>query len=245
MMETVSTAPTPTRSAALPILLALAAGLVGCSDATAPPEARQLDFDFRAAPSGWEASFTDYPEGRAADVGFEAGVRSLPDPLEGSSLFHRGNNFSDDLFMYFKRRVDGLEPGARYRASFEVRFASDAGEDCQVGKAPNVVVKAGAAETEPTRVVDEDGVVRLSVDKGSQTNSGENALVLGDMRNGEPGCGEEVPFAEETVTGEGTITVAADDDGGLWLFFGSESAFEVPQELYFTELRVRLEAAGG
>lgn len=227
------------------VLAFVAAGLAGCSETTAPPDARLLDFDFRSDPSGWEADFTDFPEGRDADVGFEAGVRPLPDPLEGSSLFHRGDNISDDLFMYFKRRADGLEPGARYRASFEVRFASDAGEDCQLGKAPNVVVKAGAAETEPTRVVDEDGIVRLSVDKGSQTNSGENALVLGDMRNGEPGCGEEVPFAEETVTGEGTINVAADDDGGLWLFFGSESAFEVTHELYFTELQVSLERVGG
>ncbi len=244
-METVSTAPTPRRAAALAVLLAAAAGLAGCSDATAPPEARQLDFDFRDDPSGWEADFTDFPEGRGGEVGFEAGPRPLPDPLGGPSLFHRGNNFSDDLFMYFKRRVEGLEPGTRYRAGFEIRFASDVGENCEVGVGTNVVVKAGAAATEPTRVVDENGDVRLSVDKGSQRRSGENALTLGDVRNGRPGCGEAVPFAEETVTVEETIAVRADDGGGLWLFFGTESAFEVPHDLYFTELHVRLEPAGG
>ena len=237
---------TPLRRSVLAATLAVAvAALAGCSETTAPGDARQLDFDFRTDPSGWEADFTDFPEGRGEDVGFEAGVRELPDPLEGSSLFHLGTNISDDLFMYFKRRVDGLEPGARYRASFEVRFASDAGEDCDVGKAPNVVVKAGAAETEPTRVVDEDGNVRLSVDKGSQTNSGENALVLGDMRNGEPGCGPEVPVAEETVAADGTITVSADDAGRLWLLFGSESAFEAAHVLHFTRLEVTLERIGG
>lgn len=232
------------RTAAFAALLALAAGLAGCSETTAPPDGRQLDFDFRTDPSGWEADFTDFPEGRDGDVNFEAGVRPLPDPLEGQSLFHRGDNFSDDLFMYFKRRVDGLEPGTRYRAGFEIGFASDEGQDCDVGTGPNVVVKAGAAATEPVRVVDDRGNVRLSVDKGSQRNPGENALVLGDIRNGQPGCGDDLPFAEETVTVEETITVPADDDGGLWLFFGTESAFEVAHELYFTELRVRLEAAG-
>jgi len=235
----------PFRCALAVSLGVVALGLAGCSDATAPSETRQLDFDFRADPSGWTADFTDFPEGRAADVGFEAGVRSLPDPLEGSSLFHRGNNFSDDLFMYFKHRIEGLEPEARYRARFEVSFASDEGEDCGVGKAPNVVVKAGAAATEPSRVVDEDGIVRLSVDKGSQRNSGENALVLGDIRNGEPGCGEEVPFAEETVSVEETISVSADGDGRLWLLLGTESAFEVAHQLHFTELRVTLERVGG
>lgn len=244
MTQSTLHAPLASRIAAFAALIALAVGLAGCSETTAPSDGRQLDFDFRADASGWEADFTDFPEGRDEDVGFEAGVRPLPDPLEGQSLFHRGNNFSDDLFMYFKRRVEGLEPATRYRAGFEIRFASDEGQDCDVGKAPNVVVKAGAAATEPVRVVDDRGNVRLSVDKGSQRNPGENALVLGDIRNGQPGCGDDLPFAEETVTVEETITVSADDAGGLWLFFGTESAFEVAHGLYFTELRVRLEAAG-
>lgn len=236
---------TPLRRSVLAATLAVAvAALAGCSETTAPGDARQLDFDFRTDPSGWEADFTDFPEGRGEDVGFEAGVRELPDPLEGSSLFHRGNNFSDDLFMYFKRRIEGLEPGTSYRAGFEIRFASDEGQDCGVGTGPNVVVKAGAAATEPVRVVDDRGNVRLSVDKGGQRNSGANALVLGDIRNGEPGCGDDLPFAEETVTVEETITVTADGDGRLWLFFGTESAFEVAHGLYFTELRVRLEDVG-
>ena len=106
-------------------------------------------------------------------------------------------------------------------------------------------MKAGAAETEPVRVVDDRGIVRLSVDKGNQRNSGTNALLLGDIRNGEPGCGDEVPFAEATVTLDRTITVQADDGGGLWLFFGTESAFEVAHQLHFTELRVSLEQVGG
>lgn len=238
--------PLPLRRTALAaVLLVAPVALAGCSETTGPGDVRQLDFDFRTDPSGWEADFTDFPEGRDEDVGFEAGIRPLPDPLEGQSLFHRGLNISDDLFMYFKRRVDGLDPGARYRASFEVAFVSGIGEDCDVGTGPNVVVKAGAASTEPVRTVDEDGIVRLSVDKGSQTNSGENALVLGDIRNGEPGCGEEVPFAEETVTVEETITVTADGEGRLWLLLGTESAFEVAHALHFTGLEVALERVGG
>lgn len=165
--------------------------LAGCSDATGPGDEVVFDFDFDVDASGWTADFTDFPEGQADEVEFQAGVRELPEPFEGRALFQRGNNISDDLFMYFKHQV------------------------------------------------------RLSVDKGNQQNGGANALVLGDIRNGEPGCGEEVPFATETVTREDTITVTADDHGRLWLFLGTESAFEVAHELFFTSFRVTLEPVSG
>lgn len=129
----------------------------------------------------WTADFVDFPEGRGADVGFEAGV----------------------------------------------------------------YVKAGASEVEPERVIEEDGTVRLNVDKGNQKNSGENAVLLGDIRNGRPGCGEDVPFAGETVRYAARITVTADEEGGLWLLLGSESAFETPKELHFTAMRVSLERVSG
>lgn len=229
-------------------VLSVALGLLllgGCEDATGPDDDVVLTFDFDRDTAGWTADFVDFPEGRDDDVGFEAGVRELPDPLEGRALFHRGLNISDDLFMYFKRRETGLEPGATYRARFEVEIASDIGQGCDVGAGPNVFVKAGASRVEPVRTVDEDGIVRLSVDKGNQRNSGEAAVLLGDVRNGEPGCGEGVPFATETVASEERITVIADEQGGVWLLLGSESAFEVAHQLFFTELVVTLTRVSG
>lgn len=238
---------TDPRSRALPLtglVPLLAFVLAGCSDATGPGDEVVFVFDFDADASGWTADFTDFPEEQEDDVEFEAGVRELPEPLEGRALFQRGNNISDDLFMYFRHRVSGLEPGAAYRARFRAEIASEIGEGCDVGTGVSVFVKGGASRTEPTRVV-EDGQVRLSVDKGNQQNDGANALLLGDIRNGEPGCGEEVPFATETVTRDDTITVTADDEGRLWLFLGTESAFEVAHELFFTSFRVTLEPVSG
>ena len=229
----------------LPVVLGLSLLLTGCGDATGPGDDVVLTFDFDRKTAGWTADFVDFPEGRDADVGFEAGVRELPDPLDGRALFHRGLNISDDLFMYFKRRETGLEPGTPYRARFEVEFVSDVGEGCDVGVGPNVFLKAGASRVEPVRTVDGDGNVRLSVDKGNQRNSGDAAVLLGDIRNGEQGCGDGVPFATETVTSDERITVTADEQGGVWLLFGSESAFEVAHELFFTQLVVELTRVWG
>lgn len=208
--------------------------LAGCGTLE-PAERETRAFDFRQEAHGFEADFTDFPADREADVDFEAGHGPLPGALagEGPALFHRGVNISDDLFMVFKRRVEGLEPNRPYAVSFSLEFASEAGADCDVGTAVAVWLKAGAADEEPVRTV-EDGYVRLSVDKGEQSQGGDNAAVLGDMRNGEPGCGAEVPWALNRHEAERTIQVSADADGRLWLFFGSESGFETPHELYFT-----------
>lgn len=223
------------------LLLPLAVSIAACGP-TAPEDRVSFEFDFTAGDRGFVAGFTDYPVGREEDVGFVADHRPLPPPLaqRGGALYHRGLNISDDLFMYFKRRLEGLEPGRAYRATFALEFATDVGEGCEIGVGTSVFLKAGASAREPTEVV-RDGDVRLGVDKGEQRNRGEAAVLLGDIRNGEPGCGSEVPFALETRdAGEEVVELTADGTGAAWLFFGSESAFEVAHEVYFTRLRATL-----
>lgn len=223
------------------LLLALVVWTGGCG-ATAPEGRVSFDFRYSTGDRGFEAGFTDYPAGREEDVGFVADHRSLPPPLAdlGGALYHRGLNISDDLFMYFKRRVAGLEPGRTYRAVFTLEFATDIGQECEVGVGTSVFLKAGAAGVEPTEVV-RNGDVRLNVDKGEQRNRGEAAILLGDIRNGEPGCGEEVPFAVATRDGgQEVVEVTADAAGEAWLFFGSESAFEVAHEVHYTRFQATL-----
>ena len=211
------------------------------SGTTKPSQANQAAFDRLLLLSGQGAGgaaevWADATApARLVDLGgavvAEVPAGSLAD--EGPALYHRGFNLSDDLFMYFKRPVEGLEPGRRYEVTFSLEFASEAGQDCDIGTATSVFLKTGASTEEPVRVIGDDGWVRLSVDKGEQANEGPNALILGDMRNGVPGCGPEVPWALRTYeSANRSLRVPADDEGRLWLFFGSESAFEVAHELF-------------
>lgn len=222
--------------------------LLGCDSNNSSDPTRPIvhDFDFTEEAAGWEADLVDYPEGREEDVSFTAGIRDLPEPLgSGSALYHSGVNISDDLFMYFKQRIGGLEPTTTYRASFRLDFASNHGQDCTFGVGSSVYLKTGASQIEPMGSPDSSGIIRLNVDKGQQRNSGANALLLGDIRNGQPGCDATAPFAIATRESEGeTISVQSDDQGRLWLFFGSESAFESVHELYFTRFRAELEQGG-
>lgn len=228
-----------------PTVLALAAALaaIGC-DSTGPTGTVVFEFDFSTSDHGFDGSFSDVAVAEAENVDFEARHRTLPDPLTGGALYHAGTNISDDLFMFFTRRVDGLEPGGRYAATFSLEIATRIGEDCTIGVGAAVLVKAGAAGEEVRRVVvvqNDRDEYRLSVDKGNQANDGTAGVVIGDIRNGLPGCGAQVPYEREPVSEAGKeVIVQADQDGAVWLFFGTESAFESPHETYFTLFRAEL-----
>lgn len=219
--------------------------LAGCTG-TGPSGEITFDFDFSADAQGFEAAFTDVAVDQVEAVEFQSGHRPLPAPLEGGGLYQFGVNVSDDLFMFFRRRVVALEPGRTYRTSFTVEIASAVQEGCAVGVGTSVWVKAGAAAQRPERVVESPAGgsprYRLSVDKGEQASRGEAAVVLGDMRNGLPGCpATGATWNRKSLADPGaTVDVTADPDGGVWLFFGSESGFEVPHELFFTRLGARL-----
>lgn len=232
------------------VTAALALALAACGDgATSPPETRTFAFDFSSGSEAgaWSADFVDVAADQQESVGFVAAHRALPESVAeaDSALYQEGANVSDDLFMFFRRRVEGLEPGADYRASFRITFASDHGQGCDVGLGPNAWIKAGASAAEPTRQVTEDGYLRLTVDKGAQSQGGSAALVLGDVRNGLPGCGDEIAYAADTLesgeVGAATVEVEADEEGRAWLFFGSESAFEVTLDLYVLDFEATLE----
>lgn len=85
----------------------------------------KYSFDFTESPEGWAAGFADYDLQHPDSYRLEHGFRERPSSVgPGGSLYISGMNRSDDLFMYHKRKVDGLRPNAPYRAMFRVALAS-------------------------------------------------------------------------------------------------------------------------
>jgi hypothetical protein len=225
----------------LPVLLLLFV-LHGCGGSSSGEE---VLIDFTLGSQGWMAGFSDYPVGQEKFFELDAGYRPLPAPLDamGSALFITGNNHSDDLFMFYKGKIGGLEPGKSYRASFTVEFATNVPQGCVgIGGSPgeSVFVKGGASEVEPV-AVNAGGYYRMNVDKGEQSNGGASAVVLGDVANSQD-CGIKAPQWElKTVSGGGAVEVTADAEGSLWLFVGTDSGFEGTTSLYYTNVRAILD----
>lgn len=220
--------------------------LAGC-DSTGPEDRTEWTFDLLQGDQGWVAGFADYPVGSDEELTLVAERRSLPESLGelGEALYIAGMNRPDDLFMFLKRRLDGLEPDHTYLLTMRVEMATNAPSGCAgVGGSPgeSVHVKAGGAPMEPApQVVPEAGtdMWRMNVDKGQQAAGGEHARVIGNVGNGLTDC-LEAPYRRKILTGD-DIPVTSAGDGSLWLLVGTDSGFEGLTALYYLRVAVTLE----
>jgi len=118
-----------------------------------------------------------------------AEYQPLPSPLDQtrSGLLIAGTNHSDDLFMFWKRRVSGLQPARAYAVEFSVVFATNVPKGVGgIGGSPDssVFLKVGAASVEPISMpVEAAGRLeyRLNIDKGNQAQGGKDAVVIGTV----------------------------------------------------------------
>ena len=223
------------------LLLTASALVTACSN----DEAITVALDFRQTDRGWVGDFADYPVGEDEFYELVADYRALPEPLSGSGsgLFISGNNHSDDLWMYYKGQIAGLSPDTSYRVQFGVEFATAVPNGCfGVGGAPGegVTVKAGVSAVEPDRMA-EGGFWLMTVDKGIQTNSGEDALAIGDVANSIL-CGETPQWELKQLSSDAeSIEVTSDSSGAVWLFVGTDSGFESITSVYYTWVRATFE----
>ena len=202
----------------------------------------ELDFSFETDADGWVVDFADLPEDYDQSIyELDGGHRALPDGLDGAGIYVQGHNRSDDLFMYLKRRVDGLTPAASYAVSATVDLATNAAlASVGIGGSPgsSVYVKAGASTAEPEAAPDSTGHLRMNIDKGNQSRGGSQMAVLGTV--GHPDIvGNE--FRLKTLDSmDGTVVVEADDSGGAWLIVGTDSGFEGLTRLYYDRISFTL-----
>lgn len=225
--------------------------LAGCQTST--PQSVQVVFDFRDGAQGWTADVSDYPEGNAASVQFESGVRNLPAELgDGTGYYLKTANGSDDAFMFLKRKLTGANGVAfrqAYRLSYTVHLGSNLPSGCSgIGGAPeSSYFKAGGATIEPMPTLDAaQQYVGLNVDKGNQAEGGPAASLVGadgNITNGNTQCGDAVPYVELVRTHTHPTPVIADDAGNLWLLVGTDSGYEGTTALYFLSIEVTLTPA--
>jgi hypothetical protein len=208
----------------------------------APSGDRQVfTFDFAMSSEGWSSGFCDYPAGWEPQMDLVADHRRLPSPLDQmrGGLFIAGSNSSDDLFMFWKRRVSGLQPGRAYAVDFTVLLATNVPKGVGgIGGSPDgsVFLKVGAAPVEPIAMsVQSAGRLeyRLNIDKGNQSQSGKDAVVIGTVGNL---SGTETWELKELQGGSDRLAIASSADGSAWLLVGTDSGFEGRTSLYYARV---------
>lgn len=229
----------------------LAAVLSSCSDSGVEPQSFLFTFDTDA--EGWETGFADYPIGASAEeqgaidafFELEGAHAAMPPPLDSADGAVRlsGNNHSDALFMFLKRRVTGLVPDTRYQLELSTIIATNVPRGCfGIGGSPgeSVHVKGGATTIEPMRLsngsLPPDWV--MNVDKGGQADGGADAQVIGDFANSKECDSSDYTYELKTLSNRALAPfhVTTDANGEAWLLLGTDSGFEGTTTIYYTEV---------
>ncbi|MFL0355712.1 hypothetical protein ACI5KX_04470 [Erythrobacter sp. GH1-10] len=206
----------------------------------APPAIVTLEFDFAAVGSEWTSGIAEF--GDRARVNFETGVETVPPDLSTrTGLKLAGTNVTDDLAMFTWRRIINLEANRLYRIETRLELASNVPPGCiGAGGAPgeSVFVKAGASASQPGV----DAQQQLSVDKANQSQSGSEAVVIGDLAVPGAGTCSSGVFAAKTIEGAASDApiVSSNANGELWLIVLSDSGFEARSEWYLLNARFTL-----
>ncbi|HMG93782.1 MAG TPA: hypothetical protein VK589_27175 [Chryseolinea sp.] len=225
-----------------PIFLIVLAVLFGCdpSSDTNGIMVFSYSFDFGASQDNWEVDFTDFPAGvDSSSYELKFAYTDRPSNLGNQkSLMMSGNNQSDDLFMFMKRKITDLTPNTDYTLVFEVELASNAPKGLAgIGGAPgeSVFLKAGAASTEPKRVI-EGNQYALNVNKGNQSDPGEMTTVLGDIAVSYDT--QEYALINRNSAGNTPFIARSNSNGEIWLVIGTDSGFEGTTTVYYTRINV-------
>jgi hypothetical protein len=220
------------------------------------PSPVSVSFDFRNGALGWQAGFARYPPDTDRDGFYEllAEIRSLPPELgvNGTGFYIQGNNHSDALVMFMKRRLsadDGIVAGQAYQVNFTIVFASIAPTGCfGAGGSPgdSVNLRAGASPAEPLALL---GIFRpfrdlgMNVDIGGGSGPARDGLAAsfaGTIANGQPCDSSSHPWISIQRSHQHTTLVNANSRGELWLLVATDSGFEGLTTLYYQRIDVTL-----
>ena len=202
------------------------------------------NYNFNLNTEGWVGDFADYPNEPGVEdfYEFQFLYSKLPSPLNNSdgALKQSGNNHSDDLFMFVKKKITGLKANTSYSVDLEVEFATNAPSGAAgVGGAPgeSVFIKAGAATIEPMKILNNaDNHYRMNIDKGNQSSDGTNMKLIGDFANNTNLDVYKLKLLKTTTP----INVMSNSNGELWVIVGTDSGFEATTTIYYNRISVTI-----
>lgn len=223
------------------VSLAIAGMLFSCNDDKLNA-ITIVDSAFQTGTDGWTAQFSEYSTTTdSISLQMQAGRARLPIGLDTTKYAFRiqAQNGSDDMFMYLKKKVTGFIPNQNYSVTFEMDLGTQYPENSLgAGGSPgsSVYLKAGAVATEPNRKL-EDKFYHFNLDKGQQSESGKDAVLLGNVSNG---VDQTIYKLVRRSNLDKPINIKANAQGEIWLFVGSDSGFEGLTVLYYDHIRVTI-----
>lgn len=200
-------------------------------------------FDFREELYGFTAGFSDFPAGKDDSTLYELRFAYTQEPEGNFAIMISGNNHSDDLFMFLKKRLSGLKPSTDYTITYNVEFYSNARANVS-GIAPGegVYLKVGATDLEPKSVIDK-GKFIMNIDKGNEDKDGADMVNIGDVSVPDDTNGYIKTYRSNASSIDKPLKVRTNNEGDLWLIVGTDSAIEGVTTLFYSSISVVLSSS--
>jgi len=208
-----------------------------------------VDVDFSQPQPGITAVFYDYPVGRESEWELVAEAQQTVALEQGGAvtgyLLHSYNR-SDDTGMLLQTPIKGLAANANYTALFTAKIATNVNNMCfGIGGAPHsVYVKSGLTVEEPKAIrIENDDHYRINIELGNNIEEGVNGLTLGDIGSDtltdcDPSSTLYALKSFDSEELEKTFNITTDDSGILYFSLATDSGFEGPTSILFTEASV-------
>jgi len=194
-------------------------------------------FNFNESAHEWTGGFADFPLSQDDSALYELKYCYTDLNSNTKAIMLSGNNHSDDLFMFMKKKLTGFTPNTTYTVTFEVELASDAADSSVgTGGSPgeSVYLKVGATQMEPKSVIENNEHV-MNIDKGVQSQSGVDMLVIGNIAAPAGATGYTIISRSNAGTNySNPFVVGSNSRGELWLIVGTDSGFEGVTTVYYT-----------
>ena len=195
-----------------------------------------IDDKFNLGTDFWVADFADYPVGQEDFYSLKSSHAKLPAPLDQNdgAIFISGNNHSDDLFMFLKKKTTGLKPNTTYKATFDIELTSNAPSNAVGIVGPpgeSVFLGIGITSTEPQKV-NANGTYRMNINKGNQSREDTDRKIIGNIANGT----DQSEYVLLKKNGE--IAFTTDSSGTVWVSISTDSGFEGVTSLYYSAIKI-------
>lgn len=207
-------------------------------------KAQTFTYDFESDAQGWQADWADYPVTDSIFYELESKHTSLPSYIipNQKGILIKGNNHSDDLFMFLKKKLTGLLPNRKYAIQFQLEMASDARSNAiGVGGSPGLYIKVGATTFEPKKITGDVGGTLyyvMNIDKGNQSIPGTQMDTIGKTSVSDT----TTRFTIINRQNKKLFYATTNANGELWAIVGTESAFEGLSTLYYSKIVLTLTA---
>ena len=225
------------------IALGIVAGLSGCNKENERLNAVTIvESQFQTSTENWIGGFSEFSSKTdTASLDTAIGRSRMPIAIDSTryGLRIQGHNRSDDMFMFFKKKVIGLIPNRSYRITFQVDFGTQfAQTSVGSGGSPGIstYLKAGASSNEPV-VTLKDGKYNININKGNQSESGTEMVVIGNASNG---IDSTLYRLVAHSSNSSPLTIKANANGVIWLCVGTDSGFEGLSIFYYDRIKATL-----